>query len=103
MLTRFGNVLVVLRDGVHIIRCLSTKLARVLCTATGQRYWKNMDFILEFPKFAAAFIAGFWDADGGIFREANGTVRAHLHNSNLGLLEKVADALSKHFGIEVTL
>lgn len=103
MLSRFGNVLVVLRNGAHIIRCLSTKLARVLCTADGQRYWKNIDFILGFPTFAAAFIAGFWDADGGVFREVNGASRAHLYNSNLVLLEKVADALSKHFRIEVTL
>lgn len=103
MLASFGNVLVVPRNGAHIIRCLSTELARVLCTATGQRYWKNVDFILESSRFAASFIAGLWDADGGIFREANGSFRAHLYNSSLFLLEKIADALSNHFGIEVTL
>lgn len=103
LLARFGTILVVPRNGALIIRCLSTELARVLCTATGQRYWKNVDFILEFRRYAASFIAGFWDADGGVFREANGSFRAHLYNSNLFLLEKAADALSRHFGIEVTL
>jgi len=99
----FGKVLVVPRNGAHIIRCSSTELARLLCTATGQRFWKNVEFILERAKFAEAFIAGFWDADGGLFHEANGSFRAHLYNSNLFLLEKVADALSNHFGIEVTI
>jgi LAGLIDADG-like domain len=103
LLARFGKVIVVPRHGVHIVRCSSTELARVLCTATGQRYWKNVDFILESPRFAAAFIAGLWDADGGIFREANGASRAHLYNSNLLLLERIADALSKQFRIEVTI
>jgi len=103
LLARFGKVLVVARHGVHILRCLSTELARVLCTATGQRYWENVAFILASPRFAAAFIAGMWDADGGLFREANGSFRAHLYNSNLFVLEKVAAALSGHFGIEVTL
>lgn len=103
LLSRFGRVIVVPRNGARIIRCSSTKLARVLCDDSGQRHWKNVDFILEFPTFAAAFVAGLWDADGGLFREANGAFRAHLYNSNLLLLEKIADALSKHFGIEVTL
>jgi hypothetical protein len=62
-----------------------------------------VEFILESPRFAAPFIAGLWDADGGTFHEANGSFRAHLYNSNLFLIEKVADALSNHFGIEVTL
>lgn len=103
LLARFGKVLVVPRNGSHIIRCGSTELARILCTATGQRFWKNVDFILETPRFAAEFIAGLWDADGGIFREDNGAFRAHLYNSNLYLLERIADALSNHFRIEVTL
>jgi hypothetical protein len=103
MLSRFGQVLIIPRNGAHIIRCGSTKLARVLCKDSGQRYWKNVDLILEFPRFAAAFIVGLWAADGGLFREDNGAFRAHLYNSNLPMLEKIADALSKHFGIEVTL
>jgi LAGLIDADG DNA endonuclease family protein len=103
LLSRFGKILVVPRNGTHIIRCSSTKLARVLCTATGQRHWKNVDFILESPSFAAAFIAGLWDADGGIFRESSGAFRAHLYSSNLLLLERIADALSKQFRIEVTI
>jgi hypothetical protein len=103
ILARFGKILVVPRNGAHIIRCSSTKLARVLCTASGQRYWENVDFMLQLPEFAASFIAGFWDADGGVFREANGAFRAHLYNSNLLLLEKIADALSKEFRIEVTI
>ena len=103
MLERFGSVFVVPRHGAHIIRCNSTVLARILCTASGQRYWKNVDFILQSPKFAPVFIAGFWDADGGVFHEANGAFRAHLYNSRLALLEKVAHALNKHLGIEVTI
>lgn len=103
LLSRFGQILVVTRNGARIIRCSSTKLARVLCKDSGQRNWKNVDFILEFPRVAAAFVAGLWDADGGLFREANGAFRAHLYSSNLILLEKIADAVSKHFGIEVTL
>ncbi|HUY85947.1 MAG TPA: hypothetical protein VMU77_02440 [Acidimicrobiales bacterium] len=46
------------------------------------------------PAFGTRMAASF---------EANGSFRAHLYNSNLFLLEKVADALSRHFGIEVTL
>jgi hypothetical protein len=103
LLECFGRVFVVPRHGAHIIRCNSTVLARVLCTASGQRYWKNVDFILQSPKFAAMFIAGFWDADGGVFHEANGAFRAHLYNSRLALLEKIALALNRHFGIEVTV
>lgn len=68
-----------------------------------QRYWKNVDFILESPKFAAAFIAGFWDADGDVFHEPNGAFRARLYNSNLSLLKKIANAMAKHFRIEVRL
>lgn len=102
-LERFGKVFVVPRHGAHIIRCNSTELARALRKATGQRYWKNVDFILDSPKFAAAFIAGFWDADGGVFHEPKGAFRAHLYNSNLPLLKKIARALDVHFGIEVTL
>jgi len=68
LLARFGTILVVPRNGALIIRCLSTELARVLCTATGQRYWRNVDLILEFRRYTASFIAGFWDADGGVFR-----------------------------------
>jgi hypothetical protein len=101
VLERHGKVYVVPRHGTHIFRCDSTKLARVLCTAAGQRYWKNIDFVLDSPRFASAFIAGFWDADGGVFHESNGVFRAHLYNSNLVLLEKVASALIRHFGIEV--
>jgi len=78
-------------------------LARVFCTPSGQRYWKNVDFILQSPKFAPMFIAGFWDADGGVFHEANGVFRAHLYNSRLELLDKIAGALKRHLGIEVTV
>jgi LAGLIDADG-like domain len=100
-LERFGSVFVVPRHGAHIIRCNSTVLARVLCTATGKRYWTNIDFILQSPRFAPVFIAGFWDADGGVFHEANGAFRAHLYNSRLLLLEKIVHALNQHLGIEV--
>lgn len=103
LLACFGKILVVPRHGTRIIRCGSTKLARVLCTAAGQQHWENVDFILQLPRYAASFIAGFWDADGGIFREATGAFRAHLYNSNLLLLEKIADALSKEFKIEATI
>jgi hypothetical protein len=103
LLESFGSVFVVPRHGAHIIRCNSTVLARVLCTASGQRYWKNVDFILQSPKFAPMFIAGFWDADGGVFHEANGAFRAHLYNSRLALLEKIAYALDRHLGIKVTV
>jgi hypothetical protein len=102
-LTSFGTILVVPRHGTHIIRCLSTRLARVLCAPSGRRYWKNIDFILRRPRFAAQFIAGLWDADGGTFHESNGAFRAHLYNSNLILLKKVASTLSKQLGIAVAL
>jgi hypothetical protein len=78
-------------------------LARVLCTATGQRYWTNVDFILQSRRFAPVFVAGFWDADGGVFHESKGVFRAHLYNSRLVLLEKIAHALNEHLGIEVTV
>jgi hypothetical protein len=103
LLGRFRKPFIVTRNGARIIRCSSAKLARVLCTASGRRHWKNVDFVLESSRFAASFIAGFWDADGGVFHEANGAFRAHLYNSNLLLLEKIADALSNHFGIGVTI
>jgi hypothetical protein len=103
LLMRFGSVFVVPRHGTHIIRCNSTKLARVFCTAEGDRYWRNIDFILSSPRFAAAFLAGLWDADGGIFHEANGAFRAHLYSSNVRLVERVVRALMNLFGIEATV
>jgi hypothetical protein len=99
----FGSVYVVQRNGAFLVRCNSTVLSRLICTNNGKRYWKNIDFILMSPTFAAPFIAGFWDADGGVFHETNGTPRVHLYNSNLFLLDKVADALQSLYGIETII
>lgn len=103
VLERFGRVFVVPRHGAFLIRCNSTALSRVLCTDEGTRCWENIDFALSLPKFASALIAGFWDADGGIYHEANGTLRAHLYNSNLLLLDKIASAMQNLYGIESTM
>lgn len=102
-LREYGRLLVVTRHGTHIVRCLSTRLARVLCTPGGRRFWRNVDFVLRFPKYAAALMAGFWDADGGVFHDTNGAFRVHLYNSNRGLLERIAKALTTHFGIETAI
>jgi hypothetical protein len=103
LLSQFGKILVVPRHGALIVRCLSTKLARVLCTPTGKRFWTNVGMVPQSRRFAAWFIAGFWDADGGVFHEDNGAFRAHLYNSNLPLLRKISRALKRHFGITVRL
>ena len=92
-LERFGTVFVVPRHGVLLVRCNSTLLSRVLCSPKGIWYWENVDFVLRSGRYASAFIAGFWDADGGIYRETNGTVRTHLYNSDLLLLDKIAQAM----------
>jgi hypothetical protein len=99
----FGSVFVVPRNGALIIRCNSTVLSRTLCSPKGTRIWPNVDFILDSSRYARCLIAGFWDADGGIYREVNGTVRAHLYNSNLFLLDRVARAMEVLYGIEVSI
>jgi hypothetical protein len=103
VLQHYGHVFVVPRHGASIIRCNSTLLSRALCSADGRRLWDNIDFVLSLPKFAAAFIAGFWDADGGIYQEATGSMRVHLYNSNLFLLDRIANALQNLYSIETTI
>jgi intein/homing endonuclease len=102
-LERFGTVFVVPRHGTLVIQCNCTLLSRALCSPRGARYWENVDFILRLPKYASAFIAGFWDADGGIYRESNGTVRSHLYNSRLHVLNKIADSMQTLYGIETMI
>jgi len=102
-LERFGTVFVVPRNGALILRCNSTLLSRALCSPNGIKYLDNVDIILHSARYASAFIAGFWDADGGIHRETSGTVRAHLYNSRLYLLERIAVALQTLYGIETTI
>src|SRR5580698_7240823 len=102
-LERFGTVFVVPRHGVLLVRCNSTLLSRVLCSPKGIWYWENVDFVLRSRRYASAFIAGFWDADGGIYRETNGTVRTHLYNSDLLLLNKIAHAMQTLYGIETRI
>jgi LAGLIDADG-like domain len=102
-LERFGTVFVVPRSSVLLVRCNSTMLSRILCSPRGTWYWENVDFVLHSRKYASAFIAGFWDADGGIYRETNGTVRTHLYNSDLLLLNKIAHALQSLYGIETRI
>lgn len=95
----FGSIYVVPRHGAYLTRCNSTVLSRLLCSPKGTRYWKKIDFVLRSPKYAAALIAGFWDADGGIYHEASGTPRIHLYNSNFFLLDRIADTLQTIYGI----
>jgi hypothetical protein len=98
VLERFGRVFLVPRNGAILIRCNWTLLARVLCLPSGVRYWTDVDIALNSPTYARFFIAGFWDADGGIYRESNGTIRVHLYNSNLSLLDGVAESMELHYG-----
>ena len=103
IMKHFGSIYVVPRHGAYLIRCNSTVLSRLLCSPSGTRHWKNVDFVLRSPKYAAAFIAGFCDADGGVYYEADGTPRIHMYNSNLLLLERIANTLHKVYGIGVTI
>lgn len=102
-LERFGHVFTITRFGTLIIRCNSTLLARALCSPNGKRYYSNIDFILHSHRYASSFITGFWDADGGKYREPNGTTRAHLYNSRPHNLEKIAVALQTLYAIETTI
>jgi hypothetical protein len=103
VLERFGKVFVVGRHGVYIIRCNSTVLSRVLCSSDGERYRDNIETILDSRIYAAYLIAGFWDADGGCYVDKTHNARAHLWNSNLVLLDKVAEVLENSYGIQTTI
>ena len=48
-------------------------------------------------------IAGLWDADGSVYRERSGQLRIRLYNSDLRLLDKIAESLHKVYAIETAL
>jgi hypothetical protein len=103
VLERFGSVNSTWRNNALLLHTSSRIVPRILCRHDGSRIWRNIDKVLESPRFAATLIAGLWDADGGAYVERSGAIRVHLYNSNLELLRRVAEALERHYGVTTAL
>ncbi len=98
----FGKVTKAERNGL-LLSSSSRMLSRILSTYEGNQNWENIDVILSSPRFACNLIAGLWDADGGVYRERSGQLRIHLYNSDLRLLDEIAESLYKVYAIETAL
>lgn len=102
VMERFGSVFVVRRFGCFLLRCTSSILARLLSDFQGRRSFDNVNRILCTKAYAGYLVAGLWDADGSVYTERSGK-RIHLYNSNLDLLDKVAEALEQLYKISSTI
>lgn len=92
---RYGIVQEVIRaDGLWKLRLSSVKIA-ALIKRNGKIVEGVLEYILSDKDLAPKFVAGFWDAEGSVLKQAKYT-HVYLYNSNKELLERISKYLEKH-------
>lgn len=80
-------------NGLWRIR-LSSKLISDLIKRNKKMRKETVDFILNNDRFAPYFIAGLWDAEGSVLKQAK-YYHVYFYNSNKKLIDLVGNYLSK--------
>jgi hypothetical protein len=87
-------------DGLWRIRLSNTKIADIIKRNKQVRI-DTLEFILSDSILASRFIAGFWDAEGSVLKQAK-YFHVYLYNSNKDLLDYIADYLKQN-GIKFSI